>query len=94
MDSNGKGYIELYDYQGKYTQNIEYKTNQVVYEDTTVNGKTVRYYYRFKRTYDFPSFKRMTLANVYTAVLMEHYLEHNIYKDYRTIILTDLLLKH
>ena len=67
VDSNGKGYIELYDYQGKYTQNIEYKTNQVVYEDTTVNGKTVRYYYRFKRTYDFPSFKRMTLANVYTA---------------------------
>ena len=67
LDSNGKGYIELYNYQGKYKQNVEYKTNQVVFEETSVNGKTVKYYYRFKRTYDFPNFQRMTLANVYTA---------------------------
>lgn len=69
LDSNGKGYIELYDYQGAYKQETEYKANQTVYEETTVNGKTVKYFYRFKKTYDFPNFQKMSLADVYNTTI-------------------------
>lgn len=67
LDSNGKGYIELYDYQGDYKLNTTYKAGQSVSAYETSNGVTTKVYYRFLRDYVFTLFQQRDIASVYQA---------------------------
>lgn len=67
LNANGRGYIELYDYQGVYKTNTAYKAGQSVVEyQSDASGNQVAYYYRFKRDYIDTDYQNRPLAMVST----------------------------
>lgn len=67
LNANGRGYIELYDYQGVYKTNTAYKEGQSVVEyQSDASGNQVAYYYRFKRDYIDTDYQSRSLAMVST----------------------------
>ncbi len=62
VDSNGKGYIEKYNYRGEYRLNTTYKQGDCVVEYyTNDNNVTTTNYYWFKKDYVYKGFQKFKL---------------------------------
>lgn len=62
VDSNGRGYIEKYNFRGEYQLNTTYKQGDSVVEYyTNDNNVTTTNYYRFKKDYVYKGFQSYKL---------------------------------